>query len=153
MRPVNERIAVVEQKLSSMETKVDEMHAVLMQAYGVKWAVLVFAGLVGFLIGVGTFLIQIGKFRWSILGILFLFGVALVVAAQAHSWYPANCCSDRDCAPLDQSRVRPTSEGYFIDEVHFIPHARVMIPFDGEYHGCFSSTGVLVCFFAPKPSV
>ncbi len=139
--------------MSTMETKVNEMHEVLMQAKGVRWAVLVFAGLVGFLMGVGTFLVSIGKFRLSIIGFIVLAGVVFVVAARAHSWYPPNCCSDRDCAPLEQSRVRQTVDGYFIDEVYFIPHAQVKIPFDGDYHGCFSSTGALVCFFAPKPSV
>ena len=46
-RPQTERLAVLEQKVSHMEAelgrmsaKVDEMHAVLMQARGVRWAAL-----------------------------------------------------------------------------------------------------------------
>jgi len=46
-RSPNERLAVLEQKVSHMEAelgrmsaKVDEMHAVLMQARGVRWAII-----------------------------------------------------------------------------------------------------------------
>jgi hypothetical protein len=66
----NERIVVLEHKikhmgeeLDRMVRKVDEMHAVLMQAKGVKWAVITFSGLVGFLIGVGAFLINLKGLR------------------------------------------------------------------------------------------
>ena len=51
-RPQSERLAVLEQKVSHMEAelgrmsaKVDEMHAVLMQARGVRWAIIAVAGL------------------------------------------------------------------------------------------------------------
>jgi hypothetical protein len=57
-RSPNERLAVLEQKVSHMEAeldrmsgKVDEMHAVLMQARGVRWAIIAVSGLVGFLVG------------------------------------------------------------------------------------------------------
>jgi hypothetical protein len=60
----NERLAIVEQKVSHMETelekvsvKVDEMHAILLQAKGVRWAVIAVSGLVGFLAGVSHWLI------------------------------------------------------------------------------------------------
>jgi hypothetical protein len=48
----NERLAILEQKVSHMEeeldrmaAKVDEMHAILLQARGVRWAVSDAAGL------------------------------------------------------------------------------------------------------------
>ena len=51
MRPVNERVAALEQRQSAVEaeneeqnTKIDEMHAFLMQAKGIKWAIIAFAG-------------------------------------------------------------------------------------------------------------
>ena len=60
----NERLAVVEHKVSHMESelekvsvKVDEMHAILLQAKGVRWAVITVSGLVGFLAGVAHWLI------------------------------------------------------------------------------------------------
>jgi hypothetical protein len=58
-RSPNERLAVLEQKVSHMEAeldrmsgKVDEMHAILLQARGVRWAIIAVAGLVGFLAGI-----------------------------------------------------------------------------------------------------
>jgi hypothetical protein len=63
-RSPNERLAVLEQKVSHvqaelgrMSAKVDEMHAVLMQARGVRWAIIAVAGLVGFLAGLSHWVI------------------------------------------------------------------------------------------------
>jgi hypothetical protein len=63
-RSPNERLAVLEQKVSHMEAKlgrmsakVDEMHAVLMQARGVRWAIIAVVGLVGFLAGLSHWVI------------------------------------------------------------------------------------------------
>jgi hypothetical protein len=57
-RSQSERLAVLEQQVSHMEAeldrmsgKVDEMHAILLQARGVRWAIIALAGLVGFLAG------------------------------------------------------------------------------------------------------
>jgi hypothetical protein len=62
--PANERLAILEQKVSHMEeeldrmsVKVDEMHAILLQARGVRWAVIAVSGLVGFLAGVSHWVI------------------------------------------------------------------------------------------------
>src|SRR5262245_55820501 len=63
-RPQSERLAVLEQQVSHMEAelermsaKVDEMHAILLQARGVRWAIIVLAGLVGFLAGLSHWVI------------------------------------------------------------------------------------------------
>jgi hypothetical protein len=63
----NERLAIVEQKVSHMEAeldkvalKVDEMHAILLQAKGVRWAVIAVSGVVGFLAGVAHWVIGKG---------------------------------------------------------------------------------------------
>jgi len=60
-----ERLAVLEHKVSHMErelermsVKVDEMHAVLMQARGVRWAIITVSGLVGFLAGISHWLLS-----------------------------------------------------------------------------------------------
>jgi len=57
----NERLAVLEQKVSHMEqgldkmsAKVDEMHGILLQARGVRWAIIAVSGLVGFITGAGA---------------------------------------------------------------------------------------------------
>jgi hypothetical protein len=60
----NERLAIVEQKVSHIEAELDkislkvgEMHAILLQARGVRWAVIAVSGLVGFLAGISHWLI------------------------------------------------------------------------------------------------
>jgi hypothetical protein len=63
MPELEERIAVLEanqvhmrDKLNEMSSKVDEMHELLLQAKGAKWAILGVASLAGFLAGkFGTF--------------------------------------------------------------------------------------------------
>jgi hypothetical protein len=62
-RSSNERVAVLEQRVIRVETelarmsaKVDEMHAVLMQAKGVRWAIVAVAGVVGFVTGISQWL-------------------------------------------------------------------------------------------------
>ena len=64
-RSQNERLAVGEQKLSHMgaevdkiATKVDEMHTILLQARGVRWAVVALSGLVGFVTGIAHWLVS-----------------------------------------------------------------------------------------------
>ena len=60
-----ERLAVLEQRVSHIETQlvrmsaqIAEMHAVLMQARGVRWAIIAVSGLVGFLVGISHWLIS-----------------------------------------------------------------------------------------------
>ena len=64
-RSPNERVAVLEQRVIRVETelarmsvKVDEMHAVLMQAKGVRWAIVAVAGVVGFVAGISQWIIS-----------------------------------------------------------------------------------------------
>jgi len=64
-RSSSERLAVLEQKVSHMEeeldrmsAKVDEMHAILLQARGVRWAIIAVSGLVGFLAGLSHWFIS-----------------------------------------------------------------------------------------------
>ena len=63
-RAHNERLAMLEQKVSHMEAelgrmsgKVDEMHAILLQARGVRWAIIAVSGLVGCVIGISHWII------------------------------------------------------------------------------------------------
>jgi hypothetical protein len=64
-RSSNERLATLEQKVTHMDqelgkisTKVDEMHGILLQARGVRWAVIAVSGLVGFVTGISHWLIS-----------------------------------------------------------------------------------------------
>jgi hypothetical protein len=49
----NERLAVLEQKVSHM----DEELAILLQARGVRWAIIAVSGLMGFLAGISHWII------------------------------------------------------------------------------------------------
>jgi hypothetical protein len=48
----------MEGEVAKMAAKVDEMHAILLQARGVRWAIVAVAGLVGFLTGISHWLIS-----------------------------------------------------------------------------------------------
>ena len=63
-RSPGERLAVLEQKVSHVEAelarmsgKVDEKHTILLQARGVRGAIIACAGLVGFLAGISHWVI------------------------------------------------------------------------------------------------
>lgn len=68
MGEIEERIAVLEAnhrhaeaKLDNMSKKVDEMHEVLLQAKGARWAILGIAGMAGFFAGkIGAFINMFG---------------------------------------------------------------------------------------------
>jgi hypothetical protein len=64
-RNTGERLVMLEQKVSHMEealdkisAKVDEMHVILLQARGVRWAIIVVSGLVGFLTDISHWLVS-----------------------------------------------------------------------------------------------
>ena len=95
----------------------------------------------------------------SALGPFFLVG-PFDVPAHAHSWYPAECCNDADCLPVDRVtllNVRPegshlvvtSSRGSAIVPANF----PVRESLDGRMHVCmvwseFRGWEVL-CLFAP----
>lgn len=51
---LEERVRHMEDDMSSMSSKVDEMHAILLQARGAKWAIVAIAGAAGFASGIVT---------------------------------------------------------------------------------------------------
>lgn len=76
--------------------------------------------------------------------------LALATAAQAHSWYPSECCSDRDCAPVPASTVREAPEGFTIlPQGDFVPRGKEKFSPDGAYHVCRYPSGGLICLFVP----
>ncbi len=65
----------------------------------------------------------------------------------AHSWYPIECCSEKDCHPVfDAVEV----EGGWQSGGRFYPDAIVKPSKDGQFHSC---EGVFtkrpLCFFVP----
>lgn len=91
-----------------------------------------------------------------IVGILLLLMAIAVFApyAKAHDagkgWsYPWECCSDRDCEQISETRVRPVQGGYLVDGKFHVPQAEVRHSPDGRFHACFPKPDVLKCFWAP----
>jgi hypothetical protein len=99
-------------------------------------------------------------------------GLALLVCASApagaHSWYPYDCCSDRDCWPMgvDSDAREPDPAivpgGYRLRDGTFVAEAETRPSRDGRFHICRESGrangGVIapidkpVCLFVPKPT-
>ncbi len=100
----------------------------------------------------------------------------LAGAAWPHEWYPIRCCSLRDCAPIDQTSVQITPEGYLVtleagDHPFVTEHSVTLWRFedadqtnnypvgqgareaqrsqDSDYHICIVPGGRALCFFAP----
>jgi hypothetical protein len=88
--------------------------------------------------------------------------------ARAHSWYPQDCCSDRDCWPMgtdaDAREPDPTPEkgGWVTHDGKFVPESETRPSKDGRFHICRSDgtlTGEVIwpsrapfCLFVPRPS-
>jgi len=87
--------------------------------------------------------------------ILLLLLCLLAGPAVAHSWYPKDCCSGTDCAPMASSRVSVTPAGYVIDGRYTIPHGKALWSPDEQFHGCFppAMQGRPGCFWAPRPAM
>lgn len=149
MKPLNERVALVEQKLASMETKVDEMHAVLMQAKGVRW-------IIGLTIAAVVTIAGLTNWRWVV-----LLGFLLFTPALAHdSWIMKGghrnaagewCCGEGDCFEVEPVRI--TANGYLIMATgETVPFSEAKPSQDGKYWRCKRPDGSRRCFFSPPPS-
>ena len=97
--------------------------------------------------------------------------LALALAAgapetRAHSWYPHDCCSDRDCWPMgedaDAREPEPTvvPGGYRLRDGSFIAERDTRPSRDGRFHVCRyggmpdagvirTSTGICQCVRLP----
>jgi hypothetical protein len=97
---------------------------------------------------------------------LALLGALLCAPVLAHSWYPAWCCSDKDCAELPKGAVTVTRTGYSVSLVvndvpmqWNIPQADAKPSEDENFHICLMPTPggeqpfAMRCFFAPPMGV
>ena len=92
---------------------------------------------------------------------------ALLGPARAHSFYPRECCSDRDCWPmgLDADAREPdpvaTAAGWRLVDGTIIPFAAARPSPDGRFHVCrqggsaegrvIAPAGRPICLWAPSP--
>ena len=81
--------------------------------------------------------------------------LAVLPTAQAHDWYPLECCSDKDCAPAD-SVVRREDGSYLVtargmSTVIPTDYSKWRRSPDGRIHVCIrklrSGAEYLVCAF------
>lgn len=81
-----------------------------------------------------------------------LLGLACPAAAPAHSWYPIECCADRDCEPLDAGIVEEGPAGFVLTRTgEFVARAAARPSRDEHFHLCRSRTsGALLCLFVPS---
>ena len=78
----------------------------------------------------------------------------------AHSWYPSDCCSERDCMPADS--IVTDAHGYLLvtvgkRKIWVPPSFQVRPSPDGRIHICFSEEPYLnhlmpLCLFLPAQS-
>lgn len=112
-----------------------------------------------------------GDITFEFLGFVALVAIGLFVLilslspARSHSWYPAACCSDRDCAPIRASAVSRVGNEYVItlrrgehpmlDASQDITVRKIATHLaepsrDREYHVCLSPIDArILCFFIP----
>lgn len=82
----------------------------------------------------------------------------LTVPAFAHSWYPYECCSERDCFPVPVHDVRVVPGGWTLSDGTMVRQDEARPSPDGRFHVCRSQDGkgALIrmyakpaCFWAP----
>jgi hypothetical protein len=88
-----------------------------------------------------------------------VFAVLLTTGpAFAHSWYPFECCSERDCFPVATSDVKVIKGGWQLHDGTIIEHIEARPSPDGRFHVCRrdDGKGALIrmhrkpaCFWAP----
>lgn len=81
--------------------------------------------------------------------------------ALAHSWYPYECCSEKDCFPVPIRDVRVVPGGWNLSDGTHVKHDEARPSPDGQFHVCRSQEGkgALIrmyskpaCFWAPVVS-
>ncbi|SCZ14566.1 hypothetical protein SAMN02927923_04563 [Microvirga guangxiensis] len=72
--------------------------------------------------------------------------------ALAHDWYPASCCSDKDCRALAEESgetVAETRDGWQLWDGRGIARGIARLSPDQHFHLCESPARKIICFFAP----
>ena len=63
-----------------------------------------------------------------------------------HSWYPLNCCSDKDCKPIPCDSIVETTKGYTYYGMEFL-QSQVKPSLDGLCHACYTELMHPLCLF------
>lgn len=95
---------------------------------------------------------------WVAAFVMMAIALTLCGEARAHSWYPWECCSERDCFPVEPNAVREVSGGWLLEDGTFVAYNEARPSPDGRFHVCRreDGKGALIrqkekpaCFWAP----
>jgi hypothetical protein len=81
--------------------------------------------------------------------------LALIASAHAHSWYPRECCNEKDCHPVDIVKEMPdgSAQVQVEGETVIVPRSlKRRKSKDEHYHLCYEKKpeGISIfCFFQP----
>jgi len=89
--------------------------------------------------------------------VLFIYFVA--VGAKSHEWYDKECCSDNDCAPVEEIKFSTDEQGNDVVAVRTkhgfaegqLKHISIRPSKDDEYHACIITyhAAFIRCLYAP----
>lgn len=99
--------------------------------------------------------------------IAFLFGWMLGSMAWGHSWYPYECCSEKDCEPMTATDLKRNDEGWILPNGQVVPFDNARVSPDHAFHWCrhayedpmrpiineYKDGKAIPCFWAPTGGV
>jgi hypothetical protein len=80
-------------------------------------------------------------------------GLAIVGPALAHSWYPPDCCGDKDCQPVPCEQLAQLTDGGYLDVRSQLTFGKPVVQpsRDGACHECVHN-GAPLCLFIQPPT-
>ena len=94
--------------------------------------------------------IHVMAFIWCALGTMSMtLCVASAHEAPSGWFYDAACCSNKDCAPIDDAEVEESDAGFFLKtRQEFVPREKTKQGRDENFHLCVNQfNGSLLCFY------
>lgn len=86
---------------------------------------------------------------WPI-GLVLILVLVLYGISHAHSdrnpdnglvqEYDPICCDERDCSPIDPSRVQLVADGWLLDGKWLVPWGKQIPSTDGRWHACITTS-------------
>src|SRR5262249_42150799 len=76
---------------------------------------------------------------------------ACIAAAEGHSWYPEECCHDKDCHPVPCEEIEKISDGWLwrdkaTKQRYWFPQDRLHASHDDACHVCVRHRRALAAF-------
>jgi hypothetical protein len=95
-------------------------------------------------------------FLWPQIWLGFAIAMATTTSARAHEWYPWECCSNDDCAPISASDTPHEERGGFrLSDGRHVPYQSLRPSPDGQWHLCEQKWPAevgrrrILCVYAP----